>query len=150
MIEQVAPLIAVAQVKPAREKEERRENVFRHGALVSQSARGGYDDIRGPKVGAEQITRSRRGLMDPLQMRGANSDILHWRPTEQNNLSGRERPIALIKARRWIFAIPKIPIDGPLRPGRAELAFEPAASVVDVDSRVDRSNSIEHHVAQLG
>ena len=71
MIKTAALLIPVAQVKATREVEKARQDKLGHGAPVGEPARGGHQNVGPPKIGLQEIARSRGKLMDPFQARRA-------------------------------------------------------------------------------
>ena len=86
--------------------------------------------------------------MNPFQAGRATPNIFHRWPTQQRNFGRSERLVALVEAGRRKFPISKIPVHGPLRPSRAQLAVKPSSRVDDFDPTIDSDNAFEHRVRQ--
>ena len=96
MIEMMALLVPIAQVKTAGKVKKACQHIFGHGSSVGEPAGGCHQDIGVPKIGIQKVACPRRKLMDPFQARRVRSQILEWWPADQHDLKPIGAAIALI------------------------------------------------------
>src|SRR5918999_3601761 len=121
MIETLALLFSVAQVKTASEMEKARQHIFGHRSPVGEPARRCHQNIGAPKIGIEKIARAGGKLMHPFQTRRARVQILQRRPTRERDLRGGESIVAILEGARRRLPVADGSIHSTLRPRGTKL-----------------------------